>query len=1227
MNGERRPRLEWISGCSQSSGTGSASVAERQTAGASLGRLAEARSNVGRSISYSMTSQAPASGVSGCPNRTPFSLASNGIFSVKSGVSMLDYEKCPKYTVGLRVTDASVTITCSLTVNLADRNDPPVLESNPVRSVEEGSEIDTPVGDAIGATDEDRAQELLFSIVSGNDAGFFRISRCSGLISVYKEGLDYETVNKYQLVVRVEDDGNPSLSAQTTVTINIINRNEPPTWVRTDYVFAAIETCTNGDGLDSTDKAVQATDADADTTITYSISRNDRSAFAIGSSSGVITVADCSQLNYEIEGERTFSIEVQASDGEIAIKQSVTITALNGNESPEFTPISLLGLKVSEGASQGAEAGQVEATDEDDPTTLTFSITGGAQASFFAIDSSTGSITVSSAGAVDGSGTQGLDYETAASHTIQVTVQDSGLDNSNTGRLSTTVSVTIAVTPENENPVLLPQGVAVLESLEIGDVVGAAINFTDPDNEGRFLSVTPKQQTHTLRVISVDAGGFSTDDRPFLVDQDTRTLRLGTELDFETSTYHRVTLELEDSGGAKVTAPFNITVLNVNEAPRVTEEQSFDIDENTNPPATVGTVLATDPDGASDTSGLTFEIVPQNGTHYADFSISSAGVLSLKTNAASGGSVPIGGYDFETSGVFKTVAVRATDPHGAQSEPIAVSVVVIDLNEDPWLPYHSIAVREQSEAGLQLAPRLQGEDVDYRNNKVQRSNLVYTIVSKDAALTWISLRTDGTLVLDAQAPSYTSSPQKAWNMTVQVEDLEGLTGTGTVQIVLLDGNFNPNVTSVALEFPESTKTGTLLLDGRQSSPTALGSDEDNDNVQFLVDRVEPEDGEALFLLSRAGRLQLGGVGMNYELNSFYRVFFTAQDDGNGKLETPGHINITITDSPEYPKVGAGSFSIRENATAGSVLGTVAMRDEDLSTSLTLQLLDPMTGMSASACFAVSTPSRTSGVGESPTEWTTTVTLKTADCINFEERQTHDLAIKATDEGGLVDYGNVTITIIDINERPTLEDAAFTLQENPDSVAAQSVGQLVAADVDANTIFTYTIVSGNENGAFGVGEDGRVKAARPFLIDRENITSYTLGITVTDSFGQGPDAPLTSAVATVSVTVTNEDDMSFVSVSDGRHDTRGTTAAQLAAGNVTIMDGSNIGPTAYRRMVAGGSASVTATMQRDLLPSETGYPGTMDLTSPGCVVGATDLDVDQTPAEGGAPSRGNTRLSC
>lgn len=106
----------------------------------------------------------------------------------------------------------------------------------------------------------------------------------------------------------------------------------------------------------------------------------------------------------------------------------------------------------------------------------------------------------------------------------------------------------------------------------------------------------------------MDAGGFTTADRPFFVDQDERALRLREALDFEASSHHRLTLELEDSAGAKVQATFNITVLNVNEPPAVTDDQSYDVDENEGAPVVLGSVAATDPDGATDVAGLTFAI-------------------------------------------------------------------------------------------------------------------------------------------------------------------------------------------------------------------------------------------------------------------------------------------------------------------------------------------------------------------------------------------------------------------------------------------------------------------------------------------------------------------------------------------------------------------------------------------------------------------------------------------
>ena len=175
--------------------------------------------------------------------------------------------------------------------------------------------MQTPVGSELEGSDPDVGQDLAYSITSGNSNGFFKISRCSGQVSVIKEGLDFETTNVYTLGIKLEDDAQSPLSDTTVLTIRIINRNEPPAWARTDYSFEALEGCTDGAGMSSNDTRVLAEDGDAGQEVSYSISRNDRDTFAIDSKTGVITVADCSQLDYEIAGSRSFSIEVEASDG------------------------------------------------------------------------------------------------------------------------------------------------------------------------------------------------------------------------------------------------------------------------------------------------------------------------------------------------------------------------------------------------------------------------------------------------------------------------------------------------------------------------------------------------------------------------------------------------------------------------------------------------------------------------------------------------------------------------------------------------------------------------------------------------------------------------------------------------------------------------------------------------------------------------------------------------
>jgi parallel beta-helix repeat protein len=76
-------------------------------------------------------------------------------------------------------------------------------------------------GDVIGAltgNDQDVDQQLTYSIISGNESGYFSIDLHSAEISLLKTP-DYNNSYKYQLEVRVTDNGVPALYADATVMV------------------------------------------------------------------------------------------------------------------------------------------------------------------------------------------------------------------------------------------------------------------------------------------------------------------------------------------------------------------------------------------------------------------------------------------------------------------------------------------------------------------------------------------------------------------------------------------------------------------------------------------------------------------------------------------------------------------------------------------------------------------------------------------------------------------------------------------------------------------------------------------------------------------------------------------------------------------------------------------------------------------------------------------------
>jgi len=604
-------------------------------------------------------------------------------------------------------------------------------------------------------------------------------------------------------------------------------------------------------------------------------------------------VRDCSQLDFEIAGSRQFSIDVQASDGEQAIVLPVTVNVLNANEAPQWQGATLVAYAVREQAMAGTVVGAAVADDPDAGTTLSYSIVpqssgGGPSASFFEINEDFGEVSLSASGALS------IDFEAAGIHMIVLRATDDGLKGVG-GTISIDTAVNVSVIDVNEAPVIEEQLVSVFENTSSGVLIGSSqLMFGDPDIEGRFQNASIKPEMHTMEVIEVISGSsFSTADEPFTVDPQARKLRLLRALDFEAAggDLHVLKIRVTDSRGLSDEALITVAVVNSNEQPTVDALQGREIPENQPGPWLLGAVLqASDPDGAADESLLQWAIEPSvNGTQSDFFAIdANTGQLSVCDPSTAGCTSFVPGFDFEEDIRALSVAVSVEDEGGLRSFPQIVTVAVSDLNEAPTMPFTTISVREQSSAGLELSPKLKGADVDVRSTagntaatSPHADSLIYSVVSSAGDPSWIQLRSDGVLYLAADAPSFGAS--SAWNLSVQVQDDEGLTATGTVQIQVVDANFPPTVTSQNVSFAENIPGGTQLLDGRLGEAMALASDQDGNNVEFILESVAPSSGFSSFFLSRAGVLELAGVGFDFELHQSYVLSYIAQDDGNGRL--------------------------------------------------------------------------------------------------------------------------------------------------------------------------------------------------------------------------------------------------------------------------------------------------------------------------------------------------------
>ena len=537
------------------------------------------------------------------------------------------------YEVIITVSDRDNSVMQTLTISVTDVNDnTPVITSDASTNVAENTAA---TGLTVTATDADAGAVITYSVTGGADGALFTIEETSGALNFMTapdfEGSSADGDDDYEVIITASD-GDNSVIQTITVTVTDVNDNDP---VITSDASISVAENTAATGL-----TVTATDADAGTTLMYSISGGaDRALFTIGETSGVLTYITAPDFEgASADGDDDYEVIVTASDGDNSVTQTITVTVTDVNDN---TPVIASDAAINVAENTAATGLTVTATDADASAVIRYAISGGADRGLFTIEETSGVLTFINAPDFEGASTDGDDdYE------VIVTASD--------GENSVMQTITVTVTDVNEIPEITSLATATIAE-NTTDVLTVAA--TDPDVGAVIRYSTSGGADGTLFAIGETSGALT-----FMTAPDFEGSSADGDDDYEV-------IVTASDGENSVTQTITVTITDVNDnTPVITSDASINVAENT--AATGLTVTSIDAD-----AGAVIRYAISGGADRALFTIGeTSGVLTFTTAPDFEGASADGDDVYE-------VIVTASD--GDNSVMQTITVTVTDVNEVP----------------------------------------------------------------------------------------------------------------------------------------------------------------------------------------------------------------------------------------------------------------------------------------------------------------------------------------------------------------------------------------------------------------------------------------------------------------------------------------------------------------------------------------------------------------
>ena len=1107
------------------------SVDEREPSGTPVGVFTTTDADTTDTHSYSFVAG------SGDADNARFTIAGNELRTDE----VFDFETQGPFSIRVRTTDGSGDdYEEAFVITLIDVNDPPAVNAASF-SLPENSANGTAVGTAT-FTDPDGDPPHTFSITAGNTGGAFAIDPTTGAITVADGSfLDFETTPSFPLTVRVQDSGSPAEAGTNTVTVNLTNVNEAPT----DLSLSS--TSVNENAVSGTTVGTfSTTDPDVPDSHTLTLvsgtGDTDNGKFTI--SGGVLQTDDV----FDFETQGPFSIRVRTTDaGSLQYEEVLSITVIDVNDAPVVSPAT---VGLDENSANGTSVHTVNATDEDSPAqTLTYSITGGNALGAFAINSSTGQITVADVNDVD--------FETNPTFGLVVEATDDG-----SPALSDTDTITIDLNDLNEVPVVNAANLSLPENSVNGTSVGTA-TFSDQD----------AGQNHTFAITGGNTGGA------FQISPTTGEITVAdvTDVDFETNPSFALTVEVTDDGSPNLSGSDTVTVnlTNVNEVPTDLALSNASVAENEAIGITVGNLSATDPD-AGDTH--TFSLVAGAGDgDNARFQIDNGVLETAET------------FDFETQGPF-SIRVQAADAGNLQYEEV-LSISVTNVNEAPTVNATTFSLPENSANGTSVGTAtLTDPDAGQTHTwSITGGNTggAFQIDSSTGEIT----------VADVNDVDFETNP--TFGLVVQATDngTPALSDSETITVNLTDVNDPPVVNAATFTLAENSANGT-------SVGTATASDQDSPAQTLTWAITGGNTGAAFQIDPSTGEITVADVNaVDFETNHPFSLTVEATDNGTPAESGSNTITVNLTNVNEIPAISAPSTVMAQYNVAEVITG-ISVADPDSGNNditMTFGVLDGTLTLDTSVPNGLGagdvTGNGTDALSATGTQAEINNTLASANGLTYTSDTgfaglTDTLAL-ATDDGGntgsggaQVDAKNVTILF---NTPPVATDQTVTTDEDTEKTVT-----LAGTDADADPL-TFKITGLPATGKLHEGTSSAgteiTTGALPYTLPADKVTyvppADQNGLALETFQFKANDGNVDSAAGTVTVDVTAVNDAPDLGITGANLAYTENDPATAITSNVTLSDVDN-------PMLTGATVQVTGNYQngQDVLA----YPGGFSITA-------------------------------